>query len=107
MSSGVLGSLGALTRDDALDGVLAIGQLGGEPIVRSAEQSNVESVVGATFPARCDVVVLEPCPVLATCSVGALPGAPSAIAIENGTADVARDVAGLVVLQNWRGSRGH
>ena len=64
----MLGALGwravaggvALGGDDAGDGVLAVGSLGGEAVVGLAEDAAVGGVVGAAFSAGDDVIVLEP-----------------------------------------------
>ena len=79
--------------DDAGDGVLAVGSLGGEAVVGLAEDAAVGGVVGAAFSAGDDVLVLEPGAAVAAGAVGRLPGAAEAVSFGYGTAGFVRDVA--------------
>ena len=86
-------ALRALTGDDTRDEGLAVDLLGGEAIVRTAEDATVLGIVAAAHTAGDDMVVLQPGAALAADAVGAAPRAAEAVAFEHGAAGRAGDVA--------------
>ena len=82
--------------DDARDRASTVGLLGGESIVRAAEQSNVEGVVVSAQPMRMNVIVFEPRAAVAADAVGASPGASRLVTSQDGAPAIMGDVSAVL-----------
>src|SRR5690606_30605845 len=74
---------GAPASNDARDRGLAVSLLGREPVVRSAEGTNVGGVVRAPATPRDGVVVFEPGAAVATGTIRSLPAASHAVPFDH------------------------